>query len=73
MNDRGGVLYGAIVWDALANIDDAIKVVKAFDNPDDARRLAALTCGDGQRWAVVHLETKRVVAQGCEPAVPAAV
>jgi hypothetical protein len=54
--------YGGIVWRESADIDDAIRVVKTFRDPDDAARLVARMCRRGERWAVVDLAAKRVIA-----------
>jgi hypothetical protein len=64
---RVGRRYGAILWEASADLDHAIRTVKTFDNPDDAIRLVAPTCEDGERWAVVDLQTMDVVAKGTRP------
>jgi hypothetical protein len=61
---RSGPQYGAILWDASADIDDAIRLVKAFADPQGAINLVASSRQDGQRWAVVDLRTMNVVAQG---------
>jgi hypothetical protein len=64
VTNRAGLRYGAILWDAVADIDAAIRVVKRFDNPQEAVRLVAPCCAVGQKWAVVDLISMRVVAKG---------
>jgi hypothetical protein len=59
--------YGAILWEAAASIDDAIRYVQSFDHPDDAIHCLVDTCEAGQRWAVVDLRTMRAVATGSKP------
>jgi hypothetical protein len=59
--------YGAILWHASADIDNAIRLVKTFDDPEAAVRLLATICADGERWAVVDLTTMRAVATGSTP------
>jgi hypothetical protein len=54
--------YGGIVWRESADIDDAIRVVRTFRDPDDAARLIARMCRRGERWAVVDLAAKQVIA-----------
>ena len=63
MTYRVGPRYGAIV-EATADLDNAIRVVKTFDDPQDAIRQMAPACQDGERWAVVDLTVMRVVAKG---------
>ncbi len=60
--------YGAIVWHPGAGIDDAIRLVKAADDQEEAVRFVAPVCPEDQRWAVVDLTTMNVVASG--PASP---
>ena len=50
------------MWREAADIDDAIRVVRTFRDPDDAARLVARMCRTGERWAVVDLTAKRVIA-----------
>src|ERR1700722_16921478 len=64
VTERFGPRYGAILWDASADLDTAIRFVKSFDNPQDAIGLMAHDCKDGERWAVVDLAIMRVVARG---------
>jgi hypothetical protein len=68
VSDRFGPRYGAILWEASADLDSAIRVVKSFDNPQDAIRLVAPDCQDGERWAVVDLTIMRVIAKGAADA-----
>jgi hypothetical protein len=68
VTDRYGPRYGAILWEASADLDNAVRVVKTFDNPQDAIRLVAPECKDGERWAVVDLTIMRVVAKGASHA-----
>jgi hypothetical protein len=56
--------YGAIVWHPGAEIDDAIRLVKAADDPEEAVGRVASLCPEDQRWAVVDLATMNVVASG---------
>jgi hypothetical protein len=56
--------FGAILWQAAADIDNAIKLVQAFDDPDDAVHLLTTSCAEGEQWAVVDLRTMGVVAAG---------
>ncbi len=56
--------YGAILWDVAAEIDDAITFVRIFEDPNEAIRMLSVTCVPGQRWAVVDLGSKVVVAEG---------
>jgi hypothetical protein len=56
--------YGAIVWRPGVDIEDAIRMVKAADNPDEATGLVASACLEDQRWAVIDLTTMSVVASG---------
>ena len=64
VTDRVGPRYGAIVWEATADLDDAIRAVQTFDDPQDAIRQMVPTCQDGERWAVIDLTVMRVVAKG---------
>jgi hypothetical protein len=62
---KGRRRYGAIVWHPGVDIDDdAIRMVKAADDPDEATGLVASACLDNQRWAVIDLTTMSVVASG---------
>jgi hypothetical protein len=56
--------YGAIVWYPGVAIDEAIRLVKAADDPDEAMSLVARACAEDQRWAVIDLTTMNVVASG---------
>ena len=56
--------YGAILWHATADIDDAIRMVRAFPDADEAVRVVAPACDSNQKWAVVDLATMSVVASG---------
>jgi hypothetical protein len=56
--------YGAIMWHPGAGIDDAIRLVMAADDQEEAVRLVAPVCPQDQRWAVVDLTTMNVVASG---------
>ena len=56
--------YGAIIWRPATDIDDAIRLVRAFDDPSEAVRLVEPACAFDQRWAVVDLATMSVVASG---------
>jgi hypothetical protein len=44
--------YGAILWDASADLDDAIRLVKAVADPLDAIRLVTVCCqgANAGRW-----------------------
>ena len=57
---------GAIMWYPGVGIDDAIRLVKAADDPAEAIGLVASACPADQRWAVVDLTTMSVVACGPE-------
>ena len=59
--------YGAIVWHPGRGIDDAIRLVKAADDQDEAVGLVAPACREDQRWAVIDLTTMDVVASGPPP------
>jgi hypothetical protein len=61
---KGRRRYGAIVWRPGVDIDHAIRLVKAADDPDEAKGLVLSACRGDQRWAVVDLITMRVVASG---------
>jgi hypothetical protein len=61
---KGRRRYGAIVWHPGVDIDDAIRMVKAADDPDEATGLVASACLEDQRWAVIDLTTMSVVASG---------
>ena len=67
---RIGPRYGAILWEASADIDNAIRLVKTFHDPQDAILVVAPTCQDGERWAVVDLTLMRVVAKGSSQSGP---
>ena len=56
--------FGAIRWESDAGLDDAIRLVRACHDANDAVRLASGACRDGERWAVVDLQTMRVLASG---------
>jgi hypothetical protein len=56
--------YGAILWRPGVEIDDAIRLVKAVDDPEEAMSLVVSGCHDDQRWAIVDLTTMNVVASG---------
>jgi hypothetical protein len=57
--------YGAIVWHPGVDIDDdAIRLVKATDDQDEATGLVASACLENQRWAVIDLTSMSVVASG---------
>jgi hypothetical protein len=57
--------YGAIVWHPGIDIDDdAIRLVRAADDPDEATGVVASVCLENQRWAVIDLTTMSVVASG---------
>jgi hypothetical protein len=56
--------YGAILWQASADIDDAIRLVKTFDDPDTAAFLLATNCAEDEQWAMVDLRTMGVIAAG---------
>jgi hypothetical protein len=64
VRDRVGQRYGAIRWQVEADLDNAIRLVRSFDNPTDAIRLVATTCARGERWAVVELPSRRLVVAG---------
>jgi hypothetical protein len=55
--------YGGIVWATGVGIEDAIRGVKAFADTESALDFVALTCQEGQSWAVVDLFTMNVVAE----------
>jgi hypothetical protein len=59
--------YGAILWRASVDMDEAIRIVKRFDDPQAAIRLLADRCAAGEQWAVVDLSTMGVVATGSAP------
>jgi hypothetical protein len=61
---KGRRRYGAIVWRPGVDIEDAIRLVKAADDPDEATGLVAPVCPEDQRWAVIDLTTMSVVASG---------
>jgi len=61
---KGRRRYGAIVWHPGVGIDDAIRLVRAADDPEEAMGLVAPGCREDQRWAVVDLTTMSVVAAG---------
>jgi hypothetical protein len=67
---RVGARYEAIVWQASADIDNAIRLVRTFHDPQDAILGVARTCQDGQRWAVVDLTLMRVIAKGSSHSGP---
>ena len=72
MTSRVDPQYGAFVWEASADIDSAIRVVRAFADPQDAILSVAPNCLDGERWAVVDLTVMRVVAKGSSHSGPQA-
>jgi hypothetical protein len=56
--------YVAILWHPGVAFDDAIRLVKGADDPEEAMALVAPACTEDQRWAVVDLTTMDVVASG---------
>ncbi|MBV9661473.1 MAG: hypothetical protein JO337_09975 [Acidimicrobiales bacterium] len=54
--------FGAILWEASANMDDAIRMVEAFADPDSAISRLTTVCSPGQKWAVVEIPGMRIVA-----------
>lgn len=58
--------FGAIRWESDASLDDAIRMVRACDYASDAVQLASGACAAGERWAVVDLQTMKVLATGPE-------
>jgi len=59
--------FGVIRWEAGADLEDAIRLVKACDDPAAAVQLASRACPAGERWAVVDLSTMSVVAAKFPP------
>jgi hypothetical protein len=45
-------------------IDDAIQLVRAFDDHDEAIACASNACGFAEQWAVVDLTSMTVTARG---------
>jgi hypothetical protein len=64
VGDRNRHRYGAIRWRPSAPLDDAIRAVRGFDDPDAAVRFIQPTCGPEERWAVVELKPMRIIAAG---------
>jgi hypothetical protein len=56
--------FGAIRWEAQAGLEDAIRLVKACHDPNDAVRVASDSCQAEERWAVIDLRTMHVLASG---------
>jgi hypothetical protein len=56
--------FGAIRWESQASLEDAILLVKACQDPNDAVRVASDSCRAEDRWAVVDLATMSVLASG---------
>jgi hypothetical protein len=56
--------FGAIRWEDQASLEDAIRLVKACHDPNDAVRVASSSCRAEERWAVVDLTTMSVLASG---------
>jgi hypothetical protein len=56
--------FGAIRWETQASLEDAIRLVKACNDPGDAVRVASDSCRAEERWAVVDLRTMSVLATG---------
>jgi hypothetical protein len=52
------------VWNPGRGIDDAIRLVKGADDPDEAMGRVAHACTSDQRWVVIDLTTMNVVASG---------
>jgi hypothetical protein len=73
VRDRGRRGFGAIVWESGLEADEAIRAVKAFQDPNEAIRYVASLCEAGETWAVVDLVTLTVVAQGVAEHSPATV
>jgi hypothetical protein len=64
VSPRAGRSYGAILWDVAAGIDEAIRFVQTFEDPGDAIRSVSKECEAGEKWAVVDLRSKAVIAEG---------
>ena len=64
MGRRAPGRFGAIRWESEVQLDDAIRLVRACHDPNDAVRLASGACAEGERWAVVDLSTMQVLASG---------
>ena len=60
--------FGAACCRADAVIDDAIQMVRAFDDRDEAVACASTACGVAEQWAVVDLTSMTVTARGSRPA-----
>jgi hypothetical protein len=56
--------FGAIRWETEAHLDDAIRMVRACHYASEAVQLASGACAAGERWAVIDLETMKVLATG---------
>jgi hypothetical protein len=69
VRDPGLRRYGAIVWESGMDVNEAIRAVKAFSDPNDAIRYAVPACHLGGHWAVVDLATMDTVAQGRSPTI----
>lgn len=60
--DRTRRRFGAILWEATADIDDAIRVVESFEDANAAVARVANECSSGETWAVVEIPSMRIVA-----------
>ena len=53
-----------ICWKADVAIDDAIEMVRGFDDREEAVAYASKACRVAERWAVVDLTLMTVTARG---------